>query len=81
MPPGTVSPSITRFEAGSVPVGYLVLSSELNRSVIQDQAPFKVRPIFAGLPGVSAPRPSAVTRTVVPGRSGGCGPTRSRPTS
>ena len=28
MPPGTVSPFITRFDAGSVPVGYLVLSSE-----------------------------------------------------
>src|SRR5579864_4067238 len=26
MPPGTVSPFITRFDAGSVPVGYLVLS-------------------------------------------------------
>src|SRR5215475_4690307 len=28
MPPGTVSPFVTRFDAGSVPVGYLVLSSE-----------------------------------------------------
>ena len=28
MPPGTVSPFIMRFDAGSVPVGYLVLSSE-----------------------------------------------------
>src|SRR5271168_202645 len=28
MPPGTVSPFITRFDAGSVPVGYLVLASE-----------------------------------------------------
>ncbi|MDX2036763.1 MAG: efflux RND transporter permease subunit [Isosphaeraceae bacterium] len=58
MPPGTVSPFITRFDAGSVPVGYLVLSSE-TRSIgeIQDQALFKVRPMFAGLPGVSAPPP------------------------
>src|ERR1700726_3814084 len=39
MPPGTVSPFITRFDAGSVPVGYLVLSSE-TRTIgeIQDQA-------------------------------------------
>src|SRR5262249_33932669 len=28
MPPGTVSPFVTRLDAGSVPVGYLVLSSE-----------------------------------------------------
>ena len=41
MPPGTVSPFITRFDAGSVPVGYLVLSSE-TKSIgeIQDQALF-----------------------------------------
>ncbi|WP_165252028.1 efflux RND transporter permease subunit [Paludisphaera soli] len=58
MPPGTVSPFITRFDAGSVPVGYLVLSSQ-TKSIgeIQDQALFKVRPMFAGLPGVSAPPP------------------------
>src|SRR5215216_6094632 len=28
MPPGTVSPFVTRFDAGSVPVGYLVFSTE-----------------------------------------------------
>ncbi len=28
MPPGTVNPFVTRFDTGSVPVGYLVLSSE-----------------------------------------------------
>jgi len=67
MPPGTVSPFITRFDAGSVPVGYLVLSSE-TKSVgeIQDQALFKVRPMFAALPGVSAPPPfGGSQRTVV----------------
>src|SRR5439155_4882288 len=58
MPPGTVSPFITRFDAGSVPVGYLVLSSETKTiGEIQDQALFKVRPMFASLPGVSAPPP------------------------
>src|SRR5208283_1717703 len=58
MPPGTVSPFVTRFDAGSVPVGYLVLSSE-TKSIgeIQDQALFKVRPMFASLQGVSAPPP------------------------
>ncbi len=67
MPPGTVSPFITRFDAGSIPVGYLVLSSP-TRSIgeIQDQALFKVRPMFAGLPGVSAPPPfGGSQRTVV----------------
>ena len=67
MPPGTVSPFVTRFDAGSVPVGYLVMSSE-TRSIgeIQDQALFKVRPMFASLPGVSAPPPfGGNQRTVV----------------
>ena len=67
MPPGTVAPFITRFDAGSVPVGYLVLSSA-TKSVgeIQDQALFKVRPMFAALPGVSAPPPfGGSARTVV----------------
>ena len=58
MPPGTVPPFIMRFDTGSVPVGYLVLKSD-TKSVgqIQDQALFKVRPMFAALPGVSAPPP------------------------
>jgi len=58
MPPGTVSPFVMRFDTGSVPVGYLVLSSD-TRSIaeIQDIALFRVRPMFAALPGVSAPPP------------------------
>jgi multidrug efflux pump subunit AcrB len=58
MPPGTVPPFITRFDAGSVPVGNLVFSSE-SRSVaeMQDAALNLVRPLFATLPGVSAPPP------------------------
>ncbi|HXB43997.1 MAG TPA: efflux RND transporter permease subunit, partial [Puia sp.] len=58
MPPGTVPPFITRFDAGSVPVGQLVFTSE-NRSLgeIADLALFRVRPMFATLPGVSAPPP------------------------
>lgn len=58
MPPGTVPPFVTRFDAGSVPVGQLVFSSE-NRSLgeIADLALFKVRPMFSTLPGVSAPPP------------------------
>lgn len=58
MPPGTVSPFVVRFDAGTVPVGYLVFSSETrNLGEIQDLALFKVRPAFATLPGVSSPPP------------------------
>src|SRR4051812_29404580 len=67
MPPGTVNPFIMRFDTGSVPVGYLVLSSE-TRTVgeIQDKALFRVRPMFAAIEGVSAPPPfGGNQRTVV----------------
>src|SRR6476661_4652742 len=60
MPPGTVPPFVTRFDAGSVPVGNLVFSSDdpsLSLKDLQDAALFKVRPLFATLPGVSAPPP------------------------
>jgi len=58
MPPGTVPPFITRFDAGSVPVGQLVFSSDSRSlSEISDLALFRVRPMFATLPGVSAPPP------------------------
>jgi len=67
MPPGTVSPFVMRFDTGSVPVGYLVLSSD-TRSLgeIQDLALFQVRPKFSSLPGVSAPPPfGGSARTIV----------------
>src|SRR6266478_6415303 len=67
MPPGTVPPFILRFDAGSVPVGYLVFSSP-TRTVgeIQDVALNRVRPLFATLPGVSAPPPfGGAARTIV----------------
>ena len=58
MPPGTVPPFVMRFDTGSVPVGYLVFSSE-TRTIgeISDLALMKVRPMFSALPGVSAPPP------------------------
>ncbi|HXJ00780.1 MAG TPA: efflux RND transporter permease subunit [Micropepsaceae bacterium] len=58
MPPGAVPPFVTRFDAGSVPVGYLAFASA-TRTVgqIQDLALNTVRPLFATLPGVSAPPP------------------------
>jgi multidrug efflux pump subunit AcrB len=60
MPPGTPGAFVTRFDAGSVPVGNLVFSTENpNRTVgqMQDAALNMVRPLFATLPGVSAPPP------------------------
>ncbi|MEX0675590.1 MAG: efflux RND transporter permease subunit [Pirellulales bacterium] len=67
MPTGTVSPFVMRFDTGSVPVGYLVLSSETRTlGEIQDLALFRVRPMFATLPGVSAPPPfGGSQRTIV----------------
>lgn len=70
MPPGTPGPFVTRFDAGSVPVGQLVFSTENpGRTVgqMQDAALNQVRPLFATLPGVSAPPPfggSARTITI-----------------
>jgi len=67
MPPGAVPPFIMRFDAGSVPVAQLVFSSP-TRSVaeMQDIALNRVRPIFATLPGVSAPPPfGGNQRTIV----------------
>jgi multidrug efflux pump subunit AcrB len=58
MPPGTVPPFVMRFDSGSVPVGNLVFSSDsLTVGELQDAALNQVRPLFATLPGVSAPPP------------------------
>ena len=69
MPTGTVPPFVMRFDAGSVPVGTLVFSSDdpkLGLKDLQDAALFKVRPMFATLPGVSAPPPfGGSPRTIV----------------
>src|SRR3954471_11790193 len=60
MPPGTIPPFVMRFDAGSVPVGQLVFSSDdpaVQLKDLQDAALNRVRPLFATLPGVSAPPP------------------------
>src|SRR6202030_1587889 len=58
MPAGTVPPFVLRFDAGGVPVGGLVFSSKTKTvAELQDAALFRVRPLFATLPGVSAPPP------------------------
>src|ERR1700674_5568421 len=67
MPPGTVPPFITRFDAGSVAVGQLVFNSATRtQGELQDFALNSVRPLFATLPGVSAPPPfGGNQRTIV----------------
>ena len=67
MPPGAVPPFIMRYDAGSVPVAQLVFSSDTRTpGEMQDVALNRVRPIFATLPGVSAPPPfGGSQRTIV----------------
>ena len=67
MPPGTVPPFITRFDAGSVAVGQLVFNGpNRTQGELQDFALNRVRPLFATLPGVSAPPPlGGNQRTIV----------------
>jgi multidrug efflux pump subunit AcrB len=67
MPSGTVGPFVMRFDAGTVPVGYLVFRSD-TRSLgeIQDLALNRVRPQFATLPGLTSPPPfGGSQRTIV----------------
>jgi multidrug efflux pump subunit AcrB len=57
-PPGALPPQVVRFDASSLPVGELVFSSK-TRSLkeIFDLALTRVRPLFATVPGLSAPPP------------------------
>ena len=64
---GYRAPFVMRFDAGTVPVGYLVFSSD-SRSLgeIQDLALNRVRPQFATLPGLTSPPPfGGSQRTIV----------------
>ena len=67
MPPGTVAPFVIRYDAGTLPVGYMVFSSPSRTlAEIQDLALNRVRPVFATLPGVSSPPPfGGNQRTIV----------------
>src|SRR3984885_7761958 len=67
MPPGTVPPFITRFDPGSVAVGLLLFTSSTHtQGELQNFALNQVRPLFATLPGVSAPPPfGGNQRTIV----------------
>ena len=67
MPPGTIQPFVLRFDAGSLPVGQLVLSSKTRPlNEIQDLMFVRIRSAVATLPGVQAPPPfGGNARTIV----------------
>jgi len=57
-PPGALPPQVIRFDASSLPVGELVFSSKTKQlKDIFDLAITRVRPLFATVPGLSAPPP------------------------
>jgi multidrug efflux pump subunit AcrB len=58
MPHGTVDPFVLRYDAGNVPVGFLVLDSD-TRTVadVQELAFVRVRPLVSTIPGASIPPP------------------------
>ncbi|MBS1976453.1 MAG: efflux RND transporter permease subunit [Bacteroidetes bacterium] len=67
MPPGTVPPTVVRFDASSLPVGQLVFSSsKAGLNEMQDLASTLIRPMFSQIPGASAPPPfGGNERTIV----------------
>lgn len=67
MPPGTVPPTVVRFDASSLPVGQLVFSSkQAGLNEMQDLASTRIRPMFSQIPGASAPPPfGGNERTIV----------------
>jgi len=66
-PPGALPPQVVRFDASSLPVGQLVFSSpDKSLKEIGDLAVTRIRPMFATVPGLSAPPPfGANARSVV----------------
>jgi multidrug efflux pump subunit AcrB len=66
-PPGSQPPFILRFDASTLPVGQLVLSSNIrSNNELQDLANIYVRSQFSGVPGLVSPAPfGGNSRTVV----------------
>lgn len=57
-PPGALPPQVVRFDASSLPVGQLVISGDkFTLKEIYEMAATRVRPMFATIPGLSAPPP------------------------
>jgi len=58
MPHGTYNPFVLRFDAGSLPVGQLVLNSRTKSvKALEDLAYTRIRPMLATVPGAEAPPP------------------------
>lgn len=66
-PPGALPPQVVRFDASSLPVGELVLSSKTKSlKDIYDLAATRIRPMFSTVQGLSAPPPfGANSRSVI----------------
>ncbi|MGZ3812460.1 MAG: efflux RND transporter permease subunit [Mucilaginibacter sp.] len=66
-PPGSQPPFILRFDASTLPVGQLVLSSSVrNNNELMDMANIYIRSSFTSIPGLVAPAPfGGNVRTVV----------------
>jgi multidrug efflux pump subunit AcrB len=57
-PPGALPPQVIRYDASSLPVGQLVFDSKSESlKDIYDLAATRIRPMFATIPGLSAPPP------------------------
>jgi multidrug efflux pump subunit AcrB len=57
-PPGALPPQVIRFDASSLPVGQLVFASPTRPlKDVYDLAATRIRPMFATIPGLSAPPP------------------------
>ncbi len=67
MPPGTVTPFILRFDAGNVPVGYVVLSSKTESvAKIAALGDERIRPLISTIPGANTTHPfGGNVRTIV----------------
>ena len=67
MPHGTYNPFVLRFDAGSLPVGQLVLNSKTKTvKELEDLAYTRIRPMLATVPGAEAPPPfGGNIRTIV----------------
>lgn len=67
MPPGTVTPFILRFDAGNVPVGYVVMASKTRPvAEIEALADERIRPIISTIPGANTTHPfGGNVRTIV----------------
>lgn len=66
-PPGALPPQVIRYDASSLPVGELVMDSKSESlKDIYDLAATRIRPMFATIPGLSAPPPfGSNARTIV----------------